>query len=136
MLIIEVQYLTGRAVATNRESRREPEWPPHPQRLFAALVAACHECEFGDAGRAALEWLEQLSPPSLAVSEAATRKGPETYVPVNDNNIQFVWNRTKHTIKYTTAIEAGIAIGRDRKERYFPTVIPHNPLFHFLFSHL
>ncbi|MEX1027988.1 MAG: type I-U CRISPR-associated protein Csb2 [Candidatus Paceibacterota bacterium] len=136
MLIIEVEYLTGRAVATNRESRREPEWPPHPQRLFAALVAAYHECEFGDAERAALEWLEQLSPPSLAVSEAATRKCPETYVPVNDNNIQFVWNRKKHTIKYTTAIEAGIAIGRDRKERYFPTVIPHHPIVQFVWDHV
>lgn len=134
MLIIEVEYLTGRAVATNRESRREPEWPPHPQRLFAALVAAYHECEFGDAEREALECLEQLSPPSLAVSEAATRKCPETYVPVNDNNIQFVWNRKKHTIKYTTAIEAGIAIGRDRKERYFPTVIPHHPVVQFVWD--
>lgn len=134
MLTIEVEYLTGRAVATNREIRREPEWPPHPQRLFAALVAAYHECEFGDAERAALEWLEQLSPPSLAVSDAATRNCPETYVPVNDNNIQFVLNRKKHTIKYTTAIEAGIAIGRDRKERYFPTVIPHNPVVQFVWD--
>lgn len=134
MLVVEVEYLTGRAVATNRQVRREAEWPPHPQRLFAALVAAYHECECGSEARDALEWLEQLPPPSLAVSGAATRSCCETFVPVNDNNTQFVWNRKKRTIKYTSAIEAGIAIGRDRKERFFPTVIPHNPVLQFVWT--
>lgn len=134
MFAIQVEYLTGRAVATNRESRSEAEWPPHPQRLFAALVAAYHECDLGDDVRAALKWLESLLPPALVVSEAAQRVCPETYVPVNDNNTQFVHNRKKHTIKYTTAIDSGIALGRDRKERYFPTVVPHDPLVQFVWN--
>ncbi len=38
-----------------------PEWPPHPARLFCALVAsAC-----ADADWAALRWLENASPPEV-----------------------------------------------------------------------
>ena len=80
MFAIEVEYLTGRTVATNRELRSEAEWPPHPQRLFAALVAAYKECDLGEDVRAALEWLESLPAPSLAVSEASRRLCPETCV--------------------------------------------------------
>lgn len=46
-----------------------PEWPPHPARLFCALVAsAC-----SDADWAALRWLENASPPEVwACATAAT----------------------------------------------------------------
>ncbi len=133
MLVIEVEYLTGRAVATDRQSRAEPEWPPHPQRLFSALVAACHECEPDDA-HAALKWLESLQPPSLVASRAAKRECPESYVPVNDSNAQCVVNRKKRTVKFTGSIHAGIALGRDRKERHFPTVIPDDPVVQFVWN--
>ena len=39
MLAIEVAFLTGRYVATAYNTRTETEWPPHPARLFSALVA-------------------------------------------------------------------------------------------------
>jgi len=132
MLAIEVEYLTGRAVATNREARNEPEWPPHPQRLFSALVAAMHECNFGDDARRALIWLESQQPPDLAVSKATARVRPETYVPINDSNAQIVLNRRKRTLKFMPAIDPAFAIGRDRKERHFPTVKPDDPVVQFI----
>jgi CRISPR-associated protein Csb2 len=134
MLAIEVEYLTGRVVASDRESRKDAEWPPHPQRLFSALVAAYHECDLGKDERAALEWLERLSPPALAVSDASRRDSRVTYVPVNDDRNQFVENKKKGTIKFHPAIDPGIAIGRNRQERFFPTVIPYDPIVHFLWS--
>ena len=134
MLAIEVEYLTGRAVATNRQARNEPEWPPHPQRLFSALVAAMHECEFGDDARHALIWLESQQPPDLAVSKAAARVRPETYVPINDSNAQIVLNRRKRTLKFMPAIDPAFAIGRDRKERHFPTVKPDDPVVQFIWT--
>lgn len=132
MLVIEVEYLTGRAVATNRQSRNQAEWPLHPPRLFSALVSAMHECEFGEDARDALLWLEAQNRPKLAVSKAIKRKRPETYVPVNDNNSQIVVNRKKGTLKFMPAINASFAIGRGRKERYFPTVKPDDPIVQFI----
>ena len=73
MLAVAVRFLTGRYYAASHTDRSQPEWPPHPDRLFSALVASCHQA-CGGQGRAALEWLEQQGPPSLAVpllSEAA-----------------------------------------------------------------
>ncbi len=47
MLVIAWQYLTGRSVATDFADRQAAEWPPHPDRVFQALVAA-----WGERGRA------------------------------------------------------------------------------------
>ena len=72
---IEVNFLTGRFVATCHNDRRQPEWPPHPARLFSTLVAAWADAEEPDAAeRAALEWLESQAPPDIAASEAVPRK--------------------------------------------------------------
>src|SRR4051794_33462270 len=93
MFVLEVEFLTGRAVATARADRDAPEWPPHPGRLFSALAAAAFECFSDDAGslepdfRTALEWLESLQPPSLSVSDADERVTVPVFVPVNDNAV-------------------------------------------------
>jgi CRISPR-associated protein Csb2 len=89
MLAIEVTFLTGRYVATSYNSRAAAEWPPHPARLFSALVAthfaadlattAGHESE-----RVALEWLEGLGAPRIQASDAAPRDVVTVFVPVND----------------------------------------------------
>ena len=39
MLALEIECLLGRVLATARDGRDRPEWPPHPGRLFAALLA-------------------------------------------------------------------------------------------------
>ena len=84
-LVVEVNFLTGRFVATRHNDRREPEWPPHPARLFSALVDAWADADEPDhAERAALEWLESLGAPSIAASGSAIRKAVSHFVPVND----------------------------------------------------
>ena len=85
---IEVNFLTGRFVATCHNDRRQPEWPPHPARLFSALVAAWADADEPDsAERAALEWLESQAPPAIAASEAVPRKVVSHFVPVNDASV-------------------------------------------------
>lgn len=70
MFSIAVRFVTGRYYAASHADRTRPEWPPHPDRLFSALVAACHQaCE--GTGRAALEWLERQGPPSLAIAPSS-----------------------------------------------------------------
>lgn len=93
MIAIEVTLLTGRYVATAHHDRREHEWPPHPARLFSALVAAWADAEEPDAlerealEREALEWLERCDAPAISASlpdEVAVRRPVSHYVPVND----------------------------------------------------
>ncbi len=81
---IEVNFLTGRYVATHHNDRQRGEWPPHPARLFSAFVAAWAEDGSDPAERAALEWLEAQGPPAIAASEAVPRKVVSHFVPVND----------------------------------------------------
>ena len=84
---IEVVFLTGRYVATYHNQRQRGEWPPHPARLFSALVAAWAEDGQDPEERAALEWLEALAPPGIAASDAVHRTVATHYVPVNDSAI-------------------------------------------------
>ena len=87
-LVIEVNFLTGRYVATWHNDRRQCEWPPHPARLFSALVAAYADADEPDRSeRAALEWLEAQGAPAIAASEAVPRKAVSHFVPVNDTTI-------------------------------------------------
>lgn len=88
MLALRVTYLTGRvysAVFDDGDAKAEPEWPPHPSRLFSALTAA-----WGDGGgeeelRSALEWLEQQRAPRIFAGEHTPRKLVQAFVPVNDS---------------------------------------------------
>ena len=88
MLAIEVALLTGRYVATAADERGRAEWPPHPARLFSALVAAYFEALDPAADeRAALEWLERQGPPEITAPEAAARVVVTVFVPVNDSGV-------------------------------------------------
>lgn len=85
---IEVNFLTGRYVATCHNDRLQGEWPPHPARLFSALVAAWADADEPDqAERSALEWLESRDPPAIAASSATARTVATHFVPVNDEAI-------------------------------------------------
>lgn len=86
---IEVNFLTGRYVATSHDDRRRPEWPPHPARLFSALVATWADSdEPRQDERRVLEWLEALGPPAIAANlEVVPRKVVSHFVPVNDTAI-------------------------------------------------
>ena len=84
---IEVNFLTGRYVATCHNERRQYEWPPHPARLFSALAATWAEDAQHPAEREALEWLESLGPPAISASGATPRRVVSHFVPVNDTSV-------------------------------------------------
>ncbi|MCY4653008.1 MAG: type I-U CRISPR-associated protein Csb2, partial [Dehalococcoidia bacterium] len=82
---IEVNFLIGRYVATSYNNRRQCEWPPHPSRLFSALVATWADADEPDSGeRETLEWLEALGPPAISAPKAVPRSVGSHFVPVND----------------------------------------------------
>jgi CRISPR-associated protein Csb2 len=115
MLALEVEFLLGRYAATDFRDRERPEWPPHPARLFSALVAAAYESGLGESARAALLWLEGLPPPCICAEETARAQAPVTaYVPVND--------RTDDLLPQQA----------ERQPRAFPSVVPRNPVVHFV----
>lgn len=88
MFALEVALLTGRYVATSFDDRGRPEWPPHPSRLFSALVATHYESlERSSAERDALAWLEQQGAPAIVASEASERDVTVVFVPVNDTSV-------------------------------------------------
>ncbi|HZV52911.1 MAG TPA: type I-U CRISPR-associated protein Csb2 [Candidatus Dormibacteraeota bacterium] len=123
MLAIDVEYLTGRCVAARLDDRDQPEWPPHPARLFAALVAVAKEAGDDPRERAALEWLERQAPPTIAASEATQRRILPVFVPVNDD---------KHLDgKVAPPTSPTYPIPRVRQPRTFPSVTPDCPLVQF-----
>ena len=91
MIAIEVTLLTGRYVATAHHDRREHEWPPHPARLFSALVATWADADVPNADeRRALEWLESQDAPAITASrpeDVGVRRPVSHFVPVNDASV-------------------------------------------------
>lgn len=87
MLALRVTYLMGRvysAVFEDGDAKADPEWPPHPSRLFSALVAAWGEGGGEEELRPALEWLEQQPAPKVIFGAHTTRRLTQAFVPVND----------------------------------------------------
>ncbi|REK26788.1 MAG: type I-U CRISPR-associated protein Cas5/Cas6 [Planctomycetota bacterium] len=86
-LTIAWEYLTGYAVATDAGNLTQPEWPPHPARVFMALAAAWFETDEDAEEGKALRWLEALGDPVLSLPEREDvfeRSQVMLYVPVND----------------------------------------------------
>lgn len=82
MLTLAIRYLNGCVVASHGEHERV-EWPPHPGRVFMALVAAHYETGADPTERDALLWLENLPPPDVHAPEHYPRATVTQYVPVN-----------------------------------------------------
>lgn len=123
MLAIEVEFLMGRAVATQLNDRGEAEWPPHPQRLFSALVAVQSELGLGPDSRAALSWLERLPAPEIRADiSPCLRQVRSHWVPVNDEAVK----AEKGRIDFRHPLER-----RNRQERFFPAVVPADPVVTF-----
>ncbi len=88
MLALGIEFLTGRYVATAYNDRRRAEWPPHPARIFSALIATHFEDPERDPReRDALLWLERQSPPEIHGTEARARDVVDVFVPVNDATV-------------------------------------------------
>ncbi|MEW6247044.1 MAG: type I-U CRISPR-associated protein Csb2 [Nitrospirota bacterium] len=137
MFALEVEYLMGRVLAAAHYDRRTVEWPPHPSRLFSALVAAYKECELGTDDRAALEWLEALPVPHIAafppLHNGHVRDIHEVFVPANDSNDQLKKGKGGKISLYPL-VSDGIAIRRNRGERWFPAFTPQNPRVWFIWQ--
>lgn len=56
-----------------------PEWPPHPARLFCALVAASRS----DVDHQVLNWLEEQGAPRIFAPAAQAGPGLTSFVPTN-----------------------------------------------------
>lgn len=110
-LAIDVELLTGTYEAGLGGER--PEWPPHPARLFCALVAQARS----DTELDALRWLEQQGAAEVLASSAA----PSTlraFVPVNA-----VVQKTKSNY-----------VARTNGQRAWPRALPAVPFVRFHWS--
>lgn len=93
MFSIGLDFLNKRYYAQDpHRGQAFPEWPPHPDRLFSAMVASSYarseEMRLNDAERAALEWFEALpaprwSGPLYFDSTASSGRNIATFVPPN-----------------------------------------------------
>ncbi|MFN8079715.1 MAG: type I-U CRISPR-associated protein Csb2 [Kineosporiaceae bacterium] len=78
-LIMTVELLSGTYDAAEVDDRDRAEWPPHPARLFCALVAAAR----GDADRAVLRWLEAQPAPTIVAAGQPQESSRSAYVVAN-----------------------------------------------------
>lgn len=116
-LVLELEYLLEVSFAAVGPDSELPDWPPQPDRIFSALVAAWasrgqnrHETE-------AIEWLEVLPPPRILASEAAPRTVPKVFVPPNDSRS----DKKKNARGVFPPL-------RSRQPRRFPATRPHDPV--------
>jgi CRISPR-associated protein Csb2 len=115
LLVIEVEYLLGRVYAADFRDSAEPEWPPHPARLFSALVAAYHDTNGTEREREALLWLERQPPPQIAAKEAGLADAVVTFVPTN----------------YAAKSGSTHPKQRGKQARSFPAQGPESPVVYF-----
>jgi CRISPR-associated protein Csb2 len=132
VLAIRCQFLNGTYQAAMPGSVGEPEWPPHPARLHAALVAAgwaIGGTRFPEDAYEALSWLERVPAPSLSLpASVSQRTAPGVYVPRNLTSAE--------TRDVLSAIRAGRDSSRQsgRVSRRFPTSIPGDDPVWFLWD--
>jgi CRISPR-associated protein Csb2 len=82
---IAIELLAERYTATQFNDRTQPEWPPHPARLYSAMVATWADSDDPDPQeRVALQWLEEQGAPDIHCGEGRRRTVVTHYVPVND----------------------------------------------------
>lgn len=118
MLALGIRYLRGIVVGSHGKHDRV-EWPPHPARVFMAMVAAHYETGSDEQERAALLWLEALpESPDIHASEADPRGVVTQYVPVNDDSSQFSRDPNTKKAKFFQEIPL-TSFRRNRQERVF-----------------
>ncbi len=111
MWALQVELLTGRFVATAYNSRRSSEWPPHPARLYSALVAThCEAPTKCPEEQAALLWLERQAPPSIRASDASERDVGTVFVPVNDASVVGSFDKQEAAV---TAARSAVSVATE-----------------------
>lgn len=135
MFALGIRFLNGWAMAAADGAKKEvAEWPPHPDRVFMALVAAHFEGERRESARAALEWLEALPPPAIAASGSEQRALVTHYVPVNDAAAP-LFDPEQVAGVSDAQLRDGLSLlpeRRSRQARQFPVAIPHEDTVHLV----
>ena len=130
MFAIEIEYLLCVSFAATPNKKNIAEWPPHPDRLFLALVAAWGESTKDQFGADALRWLEKQEPPSIRSPNTHTRDRFRSFVPTSspDESTAKVLNTKTGVLQLLQSIY--------RKERHFPaTVLPDDdPRVHMMWK--
>lgn len=116
MLVLEIEYLQGVSYAAKYNRPDEPEWPPHPDRVFMALVDAWGTSGRSDADADALRWLESQGPPEIAAPEASPRSRFKNFVPTSSNEAQNLgYLDASNLLQITQSVV--------RKDRMFPAMV-------------
>lgn len=110
MLSLTIRLRLGTYDAATTDDPLSPEWPPHPARVFCALVAGGPT----DAEWAALRWLESQPMPEVHAPEALARSAHEQFL---------VTNRTEPNGGSQTHP------GRKQTVRVKPRLLPRHPTF-------
>lgn len=139
MLSVRCSFLQGTYAAAAPGRQALPEWPPHPARFHAALVAGAWAAATGEAlgpgEQTALEWLEQ-SPPSISGpsgvgfrrSSVARDRLPSVFVPRNLSPAEV--KDVSRTLK--KGDDASRKMGRTA--RVFPTAVPGDQPVWFIWN--
>lgn len=121
MIALEVELLTGGYRAALLDGL-QAEWPPHPERMFSALVQAWGDGGNDPAEQKALEWLECQAPPAIEAcspDQVTFRDAPTVFVPPNDAK--------------GSDLEA-LPERRRRQARSFQVAVPEEPLVRFTWA--
>jgi CRISPR-associated protein Csb2 len=119
-LVLEIEHLLGVAFAAQSQAGTAPEWPPQPDRVFSALVAAWSARGERAEERRALEWLEAQPVPEIAASSGFARTPATVFVPPNDPATGRVGDRSV------------MPALRRRQPRRFPAFRPDDPVMHLV----
>ena len=119
-LVLEIEHLLGVAFSAQGQASNAPEWPPQPDRVFSALVAAWGARGERTDERKALEWLEASPPPEIGASEGFARSSVTVFVPPNDPQSGRVGSRSV------------MPALRSRQPRRFPACRPDDPVVRFV----
>lgn len=136
MLVLRVEYLTGVCMATkhNDPTRSAAEWPPHPDRLYSALVAAAAEPEpsggtdLPDDATRALKWLAGRGAPLLHASHAHHRTTPAVPMPSNPHENEVWQEADKHNPRSVNLLP----VHRKKALLPIPAVVPDEPVVYFV----
>lgn len=120
VLVLEIEHLLGVSFAAQSPAATAPDWPPQPDRVFSALVAAWGARGESAEERRALEWLETQAPPELAASGGFPRTRATVFVPPNDPRTGRVGDRSV------------MPALRRRQPRRFPAYRPDDPVVRFV----
>jgi CRISPR-associated protein Csb2 len=119
-LVLEVEHLLGVSFAAQDPASDAPDWPPQPDRLFSALVAAWGARGGRADERRALEWLEAQPFPQIVASAGYARTAPVVFVPPNDAE------------SHRTADAMVMPVLRRRQPRRFPAFCPEDGVVSFV----